>query len=129
MSSYLYSKIDSIHKLTFEPLRARVVKVIKACNINGTTVILGANGVIYCSGIKNRLAYSFTPRSLENALQACIKMGLLSDKAVQQHLDEEKERWGKSKRGYAAKEIVDAAKCLGIKLTKSQQAKIDLYAR
>lgn len=123
--SSLWSKIDSINELIFEPFRARVVKVEKACAIDGSIVALGTNGVIYWSGARKRVSYSFTSRSMENALKGCIKLELLSEKAVQEHMEWDRQRKEKRDQYYAADNLEDYAKILGLKLTKSQQAKID----
>ena len=125
MSTHLHSKITSINELSFEPLRAKVIKAAKAVCVNGTTVILGENGLIYCSGIKNRISYSYTPRALDNALEACIKLGLLADEAVAQHRQNEKEYSDRRDRLYIANEIAKNVEKLGFQLSKSQQAKVD----
>lgn len=118
--SKLFSKIDDIAKLTFEPIRARVIIASKAVNSNGTTVILGANGTLYCSGIKTRLAYQNTTRNLSAALDACIKMGLLTEKAVAQHRADEKAYFAKRARQWAADSIQSNAETLGIKFNQAQ---------
>lgn len=123
--THLISKIDSINKLVFEPITAKVIKSIKAVRVEGTTVVLGANGVVYVSGIKGRLAYPFTTRSLESALTACIKMGVLTPAAVEQHRAHQKARSLAREQMWSADSIVSNAKTLGLKLTKAQQKLIE----
>ena len=125
MSTHLHSKITAINELSFEPLRAKIIKASKAVCVNGTTVILGENGLIYCSGIKNRVSYSYTPRALDNALDACIKLGLLSDEAVAEHRQNQKDYSDRRDRLYIANEIARNVEKLGFKLSKSQQWKVD----
>jgi hypothetical protein len=123
--SRLLSKIDAIEKLWFEPLRAKPVKALKAVYQNGTTVILGADGVIYLPRITKRIYYQFSNRSLGDALDACIKMGVLTDKAVAEHRANEAALQAKKENAYCAEYIVSNAQTLGIQFTKAQQKIID----
>ena len=123
--SKLFSKIDEIQKLQFAPLRAKPVKVLKAVCQNGTTVVLGVDGAIYLTRITSRVYYQSTNRSLSDALDACIKMGVLTDKAVAEHRANEAAYQVKKENSYCAKYIVDHAETLGIQFTKAQQKIID----
>ena len=123
--SKLFSKIDEIQKLQFEPLRAKPVKVLKAVCQNGTTVVLGVDGAIYLTRITSRVYYQSTNRALSDALDACIKMGVLTDKAVAEHRANEAANQVKKENSYCAKYIVGHAETLGIQFTKAQQKIID----
>ena len=123
--SRLFSKIDAIENLQFEPLRAKPVKALKAVCQNGTTVILGADGVIYLPHITSRVYYPSSNRSLSDALDACIKMGVLTDKAVAEHRADEAARQVREENRYCAEYIVGYAQTLGVQFTKAQQKIID----
>lgn len=121
----LISKIDSINNLVFNPLKSKPIRALKAVKQNGTTVILGADGEIYLNSIKSRVAYNFTNRSLSDALDACIKMRVLSDKAVAEHRSNEAAREVNQEAMHCAKYISEHAKILGVAFTKAQQKIID----
>ncbi|MES2586959.1 MAG: hypothetical protein V4536_08580 [Pseudomonadota bacterium] len=122
--SFLISKIECINQLEFQPLRSKVIGSYKACTIEGTTVVLGNDRVLYCSGISARGAYTYTSRSMRNALQACIKMQLLTQEAVNQHLESEKLRGEARDNKWYAECLEEKALALGITLTKAQLAKL-----
>jgi len=128
MTTHLVSKVKSIDDLVFAPLLARPVKVLKAVCVNGTFVALGPYGTIYVSGLRNRIAYrNCTPKSLKNALEGCIKLGVLSKEAVDQHRKIQDEYHKKADQKYTAEQILANAADLGIKLTKAQDKMVRKY--
>lgn len=126
--STIQSKFDDISKIRFEPLTAAVVAVVKLTRVDRTVVALGANGTVYTDGVSAHCYYHDGHEGkLSRVLDGCVKLRLLTAKAVEQHKAATKARSDKAHNEWAAESIIDNAKDLGLNLTAAQQAKLASY--
>lgn len=121
--SHISSKIESIEKITFEPITAKAIKVTKITSVNGTIVALGADGKIYTTGVVGHVAYSLSGHDgkLGRVLDGCIKLGALSSSAVRQHKNHSAKLAAERERKWNSERFVELAESLGIALTDDQK--------
>lgn len=119
--STICSKIESIDRLWFEPIPAKVTTVTKITRVDNITVALGANGKIYTNGVIDRCAYTQShDGKLGRVLDGCIKLKVLSANAVRQHKEDSERRQAKRDRKWNVERFTEAAQALGIELTEDQ---------
>ncbi len=123
--STIHSPVESIQSLWFDTLPAgKKVAIVAAVRCGRATVFLGAGGKVYSTQVKAKCAYSQSA-GLEDTLNGCKKLGLLTKDAIAKHLAAEKARADKREKRYAAKYLVENAKALGVKLTAAQLAAVN----
>jgi hypothetical protein len=121
MASYIWSPVDEVNKLVFHPLPAgRVLKVAKAVKVGRTHVFLDAEGRIYSTQVHNQRTYVLGSL-LHDTIAGCIKLGVLSKDAVAKHTKACVEHQEREHRRFAAQELADAAKRLGVTLSTEQK--------
>lgn len=125
--STICSKIDSIDNLWFEPFPTKPVATVKVCRVENIVVALGANGKIYTNGVQERVAYTGGHDGrLGYVLSGCIKLGVLTAKAVKQHKDDCIERQRKRDHKWNVEQLQTYTERLGIGLTPDQLKTIAL---
>lgn len=123
--SSIASKVDSIRRLSIEPIPAgKPLKGATVYRTANTAVVVSKLGRIYSSSVTARRYYVSTSGALDATLDALAKLGVLTDAAVKEHRDDQQQRRVKRDRSYAAEDIFRCAKDLGLKLTKAQLAAI-----
>lgn len=132
--SRLNSKLDSINELRLEPLPGgKALKAVKVARIDTTIVALGEDGTIYSNSVQSHFSYPATHARegmrLGRVLDACIKLGVLSAKAVKEHKADAKARQDREERKYAASDVLSSAAKAGLKLTEKQLATLEQAAK
>ena len=88
--SRLNSKLDNINQLRLEPIPGgKAIKAVKVARVDSTIVVLAENGTIYSNAVSAGVSYPATHGRdglrLGRMLDACIKLGVLTAKAVKAH--------------------------------------------
>lgn len=120
MSSFS-SKIESIRNLWFEPMPATPINVVKAVRTYETSAVLGADGKIYSNCIVKRVCYGNTAGRHIDLFHCCRKLGVLSAKVIKEHLDQQATAAKRRERSWAAAQLRDTAKTLGVALSPQQK--------
>lgn len=132
--STLNSKLDSIKQLSLEPIPGdKALKAVKVARIDSIIVALGEDGTIYSNSVQSHLSYA-VPHGCEGmrlgrVLDACIKLGVLSAKAVKEHKADAKARRDREERRYAASTVLSSVAKAGVKLTAKQIATLEQAAK
>lgn len=132
--SRLNSKLHSINELRLEPLPGgKALKAVKVARIDSTIVALGEDGTIYSNSVEAHFSYPVTHgregMRLGRVLDACIKLGVLSSKAVAAHKADAKARQEKDARKFAAIAVLESATEACVKLTAKQLATLERAAK
>ncbi len=128
--SRLNSKLESINQLHLEPIPGgKAIKAVKVARIDTTIVVLGQDGTIYSNSVQSRISYPVEHARegmrLGRLLDACIKLDVLSSKAVAEHKADAKAKHDRSSRREAAKSMLSDAATAGVKLTAKQIAQLE----
>lgn len=120
--SIIISKVETLNQLRFEPITAKVVKVVKMTRVNDrTTVVLGENGTIYTNGVQANIGYGGGHHGkLSDVIDGCVKLGLLSAAAAKEHKDWRAGQSERNEKRCAARNIKGYAVKLGLRLTAKQ---------
>lgn len=123
----LISNVPKIRDLRFYPIPNRPLKVQKAIRIDNVTIILGQDDRLYVEG---QLAgrYCFTHGNwpwLDGTMRALLKLGVLIQEEVDEHLEWNRLYSEFRDRRNAAERLLDNAETAGIKLTAYQRRKIE----
>lgn len=132
--SRLNSKLDSINELRLEPIPGgKAIKAVKVARVDSTIAVLGEDGTIYSNSVEAHFSYPVTHgregMRLGRVLDACIKLGVLSAKAVAAHKADAKARQEREQRRCAAQAMLSNAADAGVKLTARQQAQLEQIAK
>ena len=122
----LESTVEDIRKLVFYPLPTKPTDIVKAIRVDRTHVFIDSEGRIYSTQVsENRTNYCYANRKYEATLTGLERLGVLSQAAVDQHVETVKADRLKSERQYAAKSLASHAEALGLALTDEQLAVIE----
>lgn len=121
MTSFVGSKVDSVGALRFLPIGVKPFKVTRAVRVDNVVVFLDDRGRIYSSEVSDRVSYSIGFKGLQKTFAACVKLGVLTAAAVREHKDHTTLEAARRDRSYAAQSLGNAARELGLKLTKAQR--------
>lgn len=129
MTALIHSKVPSLSHLRIQPMPAKPLKGATVLRIpaSGTCVAIGPNGTLYSTQV---IGGSKNHRNLDHGRIRCtidglIKLGALSTAAVEEHQEGIRLAEERGMRASAADGLLDDAKELGIKLTKTQIRAID----
>lgn len=119
--SRIQSPVKDVNDLWFHKLpSSRKVPMAAAARVGNTHVFVDAQGKIYSTQVRDNCSYVLGS-GLDDTLAGCRLLGLLSKDAVEAHTTAAKLRNVKRERFYAAANLADAAKTLGLKLTSAQE--------
>ena len=120
--SSISSKIESIDRLWFEPITAKVIATKKITMVDNTIVALGEDGKIYTTGVISRVCYSMHGNDgrIGRVLDGCIKLKVLSSNAVRQHKENIQKLHEARDKKWNKEQLLDYANKLGVELTPEQ---------
>lgn len=125
MTSLIASKVQSVSALRFQPMpTGKKVDAVKACRIGRTHVFVDTKGNIYSTQVQNK-AYYTLGTGLDDTLKACGVLGLISKQAADQHIADVETEKAKSRKRWAAVEMLANATTLGLRLTAAQKKAIE----
>jgi len=123
--SRIQSPVEEVEKLLFYPLPSRKkIDVSAVVRVNRTHVFLSTSGKLYSTQVRDKCYYTLTG-GLEDTLDGCRILGLLSKEAVAKHNAEVSLMLSKRERKWSADSIVTNMKTLGLRMTKAQLRAIE----
>jgi hypothetical protein len=123
--SSIQSTVDDVEALRFHPMPSRKkVAMVAGVRVERTHVFVDAAGRVYSTQVRDACYYTLGC-NLDNTLEGCRILGLLTKQAVAKHMAETAAIRTKRDRRYAAESIAEAAKTLGIKLTQAQSKAVE----
>lgn len=127
--SSLSSKFEDIAKIRFEPLSSKVIKVVKLTMVDNTIVALGADGVVYSTGIlKGCYYYGGYDDRMERVIDGCVKLNILSKEIVAKHKADVRERVEAINAKHTANSVLKGLFELNVPMTKLQLEKLNALA-
>lgn len=125
--SHLASPVKSISDLRIHPLPAgKSINVTKAIRYDGKTFILGANGIVYSSCVRDNGFYTLSVWGWATSMvRALARIGVISRKDAETHLAAAKatDEW-RTRRERAA-DFAASARRIGLKLTRKQLRQLE----
>lgn len=124
--SLLRSHIDEISNLRFYPFRSHTVSLVKVRRF-GDRLIVGvtATGKIYTNGVSRAGYFMYTDNRMVELLEACITLGVIPKKLVDEHIAKQKADRLASDRHFSAARLLAEARTVGLKLTAPQLKAIE----
>ena len=123
--SSIQSTVDDVEALRFHPMPSRKkVAMVAGVRVERTHVFVDAAGRVYSTQVRDACYYTLGS-NLDNTLEGCRILGLLTKEAVAKHLADTAAIRAKRDRRYAAETIVAVMKDLGIKLTPAQSKAVE----
>lgn len=118
--SMFCSKIKAVRELRFEPIPTRPIAVVRAVSHEGVTAMLGKDNRIYTNAVEKNTCYGNTTEFRSNLFHCCLKLGVLSARAVKEHNEYEAKLAKQRDDRWAAERLFTASNELGLMLTVSQ---------
>ena len=129
---HLGSKIRDINNLSISSLPTRPVAIKKAVRVFDTIVMVGEDGALYASGIKDG-SYLYRDGQIgtrtAEIMSGLGRLGVLSKEAVAQHCALNEKIKAEERKRWAARYVLDRAADAGLNLTASQRRKLDEAAK
>ncbi len=123
--SSIQSTVDDVEALRFHPMPSRKkVTMVAGVRVERTHVFVDKAGRVYSTQVRDACYYTLGS-NLDNTLEGCRILGLLTKQAVAKHISDTAAIQTKRDRRYAAESIAEAAKTLGIKLTQAQSKAVE----
>jgi hypothetical protein len=123
--SSIQSTVDDVEALRFHLMPSRKkVAMVAGVRVERTHVFVDAAGRVYSTQVLDSCYYTLGS-NLDNTLEGCRILGLLTKEAVAKHLADSAAVRAKRDRIYAAEIIAEAVKTLGIKLTRAQAEAVE----
>lgn len=125
--SHLASPVKSISELRIHPLPAgKAINVTKAIRYDGKTFILGAEGTVYSSCVRDNGFYTLSMWGFATSMvRALARIGVITRKDAETHLAAARatDEW-RHKRERVA-DFAASARKIGMKLTRKQLRQLE----
>lgn len=121
------SIVEDVDRMRVSAIPSKPLKNVNAIRIDRTVVLVDSSGRVYSTQVQGNFAHTASDNStsLRNTITGASRLGVISKKAMEMDLKHRQAYAEKTRREWAADQIIEHANALGLRLTEAQRRRIE----